>query len=60
MPESACTLFVDTNSLLHYPPLKETDWGKVAGCSEVRTTRRRAMRTTRKQWEAGESHEDYK
>jgi hypothetical protein len=35
MPESACTLFVDTNYLLHYPPLKETDWRKVAGCSEV-------------------------
>lgn len=35
MPESACTLFVDTNYLLHYPPLKETDWRKVAPCSEV-------------------------
>lgn len=35
MPESARTLFVDTNYLLHYPPLREIDWRKVAGCSEV-------------------------
>ncbi len=29
-------LFLDTNSLLHYPALKETDWKAVCDCKRVR------------------------
>ncbi len=29
-------LFLDTNTLLHYPPLKDVDWRAVGGCAKVR------------------------
>ncbi len=29
-------LFLDTNSLLHYPPIKDLDWKAVCGCASVR------------------------
>lgn len=36
MKTDELTLFLDTNSLLHYPPLKEVDWRAVCGCASVR------------------------
>ena len=29
-------LFLDTNTLLHYPPIKDVDWRAVCGCATVR------------------------
>jgi len=29
-------LFLDTNTLLHYPPIKDVDWKTVCGCATVR------------------------
>jgi hypothetical protein len=29
-------LFLDTKSLLHYPPIKDLDWKAVCGCATVR------------------------
>lgn len=36
MKTDELALFLDTNSLLHYPPIKDVDWRAVAGCSSVR------------------------
>jgi hypothetical protein len=36
MPTNEMVLFLDTNSLLHYPPINDVDWKAVAGTGTVR------------------------
>jgi hypothetical protein len=36
MQTNELTLFLDTNSLLHYPPIRDVDWTGACGCSAVR------------------------
>ena len=36
MPFDDLALFLDTNTLLHYPPIKDVAWKSVGGCSSVR------------------------
>lgn len=36
MPSDELALFLDTNTLLHYPPIKDVAWKDVCGCASVR------------------------
>jgi hypothetical protein len=36
MPADEMVLFLDTNSLLHYPPIKSVGWKAVCGTKSVR------------------------
>ena len=36
MAKAEISLFLDTNSLLHYPPIKSVDWKTVCDCEAVR------------------------